>query len=243
MRIAIVGYGKMGKRIETLAVENGHAIIYRVHSGNVDQIKDMKGIDVAIEFSHPEAALENFEKLAILGVPVVTGTTGWYKDFETVKALVEKHQIPFFYATNFSIGVQLALAASNYLAGLMKDFSGYTGLLEEWHHTAKKDAPSGTAITIAEGIVAHHSAYKNFALDADTDSSDSSEILNIKAYRENEIPGTHKVTYTSDVDSISLEHTAKNRDGFVLGALHASEFIIRQKPGMFTMKDLLKLPI
>lgn len=239
MRIAIIGYGKMGKRIEALALDKGHEITHRIGSDNIREIREIKNADVAIEFTNPEAAVSNFSELAKLGIPVVTGTTGWYGDFEKVKLMMGNANIPFFYATNFSIGVQLTLAASNYLAGLMSKFPQYICTMEEWHHTAKKDAPSGTAITIAEGIIEHHSAYNAHALD----ESNTEDTLVIKAYREDEIPGTHKVTYRADADQITIAHEAFNRDGFALGAIEAAAFIVGKSAGIYTMKDLLKLEL
>lgn len=239
MRIAIVGYGKMGKRIEQLALEMGHSITHRIDADNVEQLQSLDHTDVAIEFSTPEVAVSNYKQLFAQNIPVVTGTTGWYAKFDEVCHLAKAASVPFMYATNFSIGVQLALAANEYLAGLMTRHSDYLCRLEEWHHTAKKDAPSGTAITFAEGILDKHGHYDNWELQVENALQD--KVLPIQAYRQNDIPGTHRVTYQSPIDQIVLEHKAYNRDGFANGAIAAAAWLLNQRAGVYTMKDLLRL--
>jgi len=237
MRIALIGYGKMGKHIEKLALEAGHEITHRIGAAQSSEIAEIADTDVAIEFTSPEAAVGNYRALFDRGIPVVTGTTGWYTDFEQVCGVAAKRGVSFFYATNFSIGVHIALATSNYLAQLLNAHPSYRGSLEEWHHTAKKDAPSGTAITFAEGVIDHHNGYNRWKLDPAPDDN----TLPVKAYREDEIPGTHRITFANSIDQISLEHKAFNRDGFAGGAIEAAAWLLKQPTGIYTMKDLLHL--
>ncbi len=240
MRIALVGYGKMGRHIESLALEAGHEITARITSENSEKIKQLADTDVAVEFTAPEAAVGNFAALFERGIPVVTGTTGWYDRFDEVRAGAQKAGVPFFYATNFSVGVHIALAANAYLAKLTEKNADYACSLEEWHHTAKRDAPSGTAITFAERIIENNSRYKQWTL-TDSPGDADAGILPVRAYRENDIPGTHRVTYGSAIDEITLEHKAHNRDGFAGGALRAALWLADRKPGIYTMTDLLDL--
>lgn len=237
MRIALIGYGKMGRHIERLAQDAGHTISHRIGSAHASDLAQIADTDVAIEFTTPEAAVGNYHTLFDRGIPVVTGTTGWYRDFDSVRAAAEQAGVSFFYATNFSIGVHIALATSSYLAKLADAHRNYRGLLEEWHHTAKKDAPSGTAITFAERIIDQHGAYTHWKLD----DAAQRDTLPVRAYRENDIPGTHRLTFTSDIDQITLEHKAFNRDGFAGGAIEAAAWILKQPTGVYTMKDLLNL--
>lgn len=236
MRIALVGYGKMGKRIETLASENGDEISHRITTSNMAEISTIQNTDVIIEFTRPDAAIENYKMLAPLGIPIVTGTTGWNKDLTEVEKLVEKYKIPFFYASNFSVGIHITLAINNYLAAMMKRFPDYDARIEEWHHTEKKDAPSGTAITLAEGLIKNHTGYAAYGMTA---RNAGEKTLPVISHREDEIPGTHEIIYQSDVDEISIKHTALNRDGFALGAMKAADFVRNQKPGIYTMNHLL----
>jgi len=238
MRIALVGYGKMGKRIEALASAMGHEISHRIGIDNASDLQHIDGCDVAIEFTAPEAAVDHLQLLFRKGIPTVTGTTGWYEQFEQVRSLALHTKARFLYATNFSIGVQLAFAANAYLAELMNRHEAYACSIEEWHHTEKKDAPSGTAISIAEGIIAQHHAYAKWALEPHNKRANA---LPIKAYREADVPGTHRITYKSAIDEISLEHKAHGRDGFALGAIHAAEWLTKQASGIYTMNDFLKL--
>ncbi|NEN25481.1 4-hydroxy-tetrahydrodipicolinate reductase [Cryomorpha ignava] len=240
MRIAIIGYGKMGQLIEKLATEKGHEIVYKIDSHNTKLTANLENIDVAIEFTHPEIAVSNYKKLAGQNIPIVTGTTGWTDNFDEVEKLIQDTGNRFFYASNFSIGVHLAMATSNYLAKLTENFPEYSVRIDEWHHTAKKDAPSGTALSFGREIINNHKGYKKIS----TEPTDIQEgELPIYAYRENDIPGTHQIKYDSEIDSIILRHEAKNRQGFALGAIKAAEFLVNQKPGVYTMNDLIKLPL
>lgn len=240
MRIAIVGYGKMGQLIEKLATEMGHQIMYRIDSENSQLIDQLEDVDVAIEFTSPEMAVSNFKKIASQNIPVITGTTGWMDDFDEVEKIITDSKTHFFYASNFSIGVHLAMHTSNYLAKLIENFPEYRVRIDEWHHTAKKDAPSGTALSLGREIINNHKGYTQLS----TEPSDLQDNeLPIYAYRENDIPGTHQIKYDSDIDSIILRHEAKNRQGFALGAIKAAEFLIDQNPGIYTMNDLIKLPL
>lgn len=238
MRIALVGYGKMGQRIDTLARGAGHEITARITSAGADEIRNLSDTDVAIEFTAPGAAVKNFHTLFARGIPVVTGTTGWYDRFDEVAASARKAGISFFSATNFSVGVHIALAANDYLARLTEKNADYACRLEEWHHTSKIDAPSGTAVTFAERIIENNRRYRNWKL---TEGSADSGTLAVRAYRENDIPGTHRVTYESTIDQITLEHKAHGRDGFAKGALAAALWLADRKPGVYTMTDLLDL--
>lgn len=240
MRIAIIGYGKMGQLIEKLATEKGHKIVYKIDSHNSAHTSKLENVDVAIEFTNPETAISNYKKLADQNIPTVAGTTGWMDNFDEVEKLIHNTESRFFYASNFSIGVHLAMATSNYLAKLIENFPGYAVRIDEWHHTAKKDAPSGTALSFGREIINNHKGYDRISSEP-TDLQDGE--LPIYAYRENDIPGTHQIKYNSDIDSIILRHEAKNRQGFALGAIKAAEFLINQKPGLFTMNDLIKLPL
>ncbi len=244
MRIALIGYGKMGRRIAELAPQRGHMIAHQIGSGNRHELEKIINCDVAIEFTNPESAVQNFRDLFEIGIPVVSGTTGWYSQLPEVEATVSNQKAVFFYASNFSIGVQISLAASNYVAQLMNRLQGYTALIEEWHHAAKKDAPSGTAITFAEGLQKNNANYKSWELAEPSKLNPNyypDSILPIAAYRENEIPGTHKITWRSIIDTISIEHIAMNRDGFALGAIAAAEFAVKANPGIYTMNDLMNL--
>lgn len=240
MRIAIIGYGKMGQLIEKLATEKGHEIVYKIDSHNSDLTGKLENVDVAIEFTHPETAVSNYKILADQNIPIVTGTTGWMEKFDEVKDQIHHAESHFFYASNFSIGVHLAIATSNYLAKLIENFPEYSLRIDEWHHTAKKDAPSGTALSFGNEIIKNHKGYKKISIEP-TDLQDGE--IPIYAYRENDTPGTHQIKYDSDIDSIILRHEAKNRKGFALGAIKAAEFLINQKPGIYTMNDLIKLPL
>lgn len=240
MRIAIIGYGKMGQLIEKLASEKGHEIVYRVDSHNSGLTDNLRNTDIAIEFTNPHTAVSNYKKLLHQNIPVVTGTTGWMENFADVENLVHDSDTSFFYASNFSVGVHLAMATSNYLAKLIQNFPEYDCRIDEWHHTSKKDAPSGTALSFGNEIINNHKGYKKI-------STQTSELQNgdlpVYAYRENDIPGMHQIKYDSEIDSIILRHEAKNRLGFALGAIKAAEFLINQKPGVYTMNDLIKLPL
>lgn len=233
MKIAILGYGRMGKAIEELAKDRGHEIV-SIHDKDSTQ-GDISKADVAINFSIPSAAVNNLKSAFDHGVPVVCGTTGWLEQLNEIHNYCELKKSGFLYASNFSIGVNLFFKLNELTAQLMKGHEkNYTAHLEETHHIHKLDAPSGTAITLAEGIAAQNDRYKNWSMDPKTDD------LKISAYREGEVPGTHSITYSSEVDEISIEHKAHSRQGFALGAVIAAEWL-QGKKGIFSMKDVLNL--
>ena len=230
MKIALLGYGRMGKEIEKIAINRGHEIILKADNENYT----LSGVDVAIDFSIPDAAVTNISNCLNNNVPVISGTTGWLNRYDEVKQLCLKNNGAFLYASNFSLGVNIVFELNRQLAILMANQKQYNAAIEEIHHTQKLDAPSGTAITLAEGII-ENSDYNNWQLDKDSDES-----LPITAKRIEGVPGTHTITYTSDEDVINLNHTAKGRKGFALGAVIAAEWIIG-KTGVFSMKDVLNI--
>lgn len=237
MNIAIIGYGKMGKEIEKTAIERGHSISAKIDQNNLSDFgsKEFLSSDVVIEFSKPESAISNYKQCFNHNIPVVSGTTGWLDSFDEIRSLCEKENQAFFYASNFSVGVNIFFEINKKLASLINRTGGYNVEMEEIHHTQKLDAPSGTAISLAEQIIEELSSKKNWALDSNKETE-----LNITAKRIADTPGTHIVKYTSEVDEITIEHKAKNRKGFALGAVLAAEFL-QDKKGVFQMKDLLKL--
>lgn len=238
MKIALIGYGKMGQAIEQIAERNGHEIVLKINIDNVEDmtITNLQQADIAIEFTGPESAVENLIKCFEAGVPVVCGSTGWLERWEEVKKVCAEKSGSLLYASNFSIGVNLFFELNTYLARMMKDYTDYEVKMEEIHHTQKKDAPSGTAITLAEQIMQHISAKKHWVNRTVT----SSEELEIISERIDPAPGTHKIKYTSAIDDIEIIHTAHNRVGFAGGAVKAAEFLSGKK-GIFTMKDVLGL--
>lgn len=232
MKIALLGYGKMGKTIEKIALERGHEIVLKIDNAHTPY--DITVADVAVEFSMPESAFANIQNCIENKVPVVAGTTGWLKDYDKATTLCQQHKSAFLYASNFSVGVNVFFALNKTLAKLMATLSEYNVSIQEIHHTQKLDAPSGTAITLAEGIIAN-SDKTNWKLGV----AQASEIP-IEAKRIENVPGTHTVTYESQVDTIEIKHTAHNRSGFALGAVLAAEWIIGKK-GVFSMNDVLNL--
>ncbi len=238
MRIAIIGYGKMGRLIAEMAESRRHEISHKINSQNAELIDDLTDTDLAIEFSNPDVVLNNIETLLSQKIPVLVGTTGWQDQLGEVHQWVDRFGSKLFYASNFSIGVYLSIQTSNFLAGLMSGRSGYNATVEEWHHMHKKDAPSGTALSIADGIIDHHARYNASALAAENLPG---ATLPITAYREGEIFGTHEVNYSSAIDRITIRHEAKNRNGFAQGAIEAGEFLINQPSGVYTMKHLFNL--
>lgn len=232
MKIALLGYGKMGRVIEGIAISRGHEIVLRKTAA--DSFDGLEAADVAIDFSIPTAALGNITTCLESDIPVISGTTGWLEDYHKVAALCEQRNGAFIYGSNFSLGVNLFFELNEHLAKLMSKFPQYKATMEEIHHTQKLDAPSGTAITLAKSII-ENSDYSSWAL-ADAKSD---EIL-IDAKRIENVPGTHSVLYNSVVDSIEIKHTAHSRDGFALGAVIAAEWLIG-KNGVYTMKDVLGL--
>ncbi len=240
MKIALVGYGKMGKRIDELATRMGHEVAFRISSSSQQTIHDIINVDVAIEFTNPESAVTNLTALAQNGIPTVTGTTGWMNELDTVSAAFEATGTPLFYASNFSVGVFVTRALTEKLATIMNGLPDYAASIDEWHHIHKKDSPSGTALSLAEDVIEHHEAYTSVA--PDRAAEDNSE-LPVKGFREAEVPGTHTVRFESEIDKIEITHEAKSRDGFVLGAIQAAQFAAKQPAGIYTMKDLIKLSI
>lgn len=237
MKIALIGYGKMGKTIEQIARERGHRIVSIVDINNPEEFQSdaFKSADVAIEFTTPATAFANYLRCFEAGVPVVSGTTGWLEHMGEIKEKCEKEGKTFFYASNFSIGVNLFFALNKYLARLMNRFPAYDVRVTETHHIHKLDAPSGTAITLAEGILENIDRKERWTLE----TADQPADLPIHAIREGEVPGIHEIVYESDADSISIKHDAKSRAGFALGAVLAAEFTAGKK-GFLGMNDLLK---
>lgn len=237
MKVALIGYGRMGHSIEGILQNKGHEVIARFGSEGIEP-EILQKADVAIEFSLPEVAFSNLKSCFELGVPVVTGTTGWLDRYQEALELCEKHQGGMIYASNFSLGVNLFFALNSYLARLMKNFPNYEVSLEEIHHIHKKDAPSGTAISLAEGVLAEREDYKSWKLKSEPHGSDQ---LPIEAIRKEEVPGTHCVNYRNAIDEIEIKHTAHSREGFALGAVLAAEYL-NGKKGVYSMRDVLNLP-
>ncbi len=236
MKIALLGYGKMGKEIEKIALERGHEIVVKidVESDWTNAKTLLASADVAIEFSTPQSTIQNIFHSFDVNVPVVVGTTGWMEQLDHVKQVCEKNGQTLFYASNFSIGVNLFFEINNKLALMMKKQVGYNVTMEEIHHTEKLDSPSGTALKLAEGIIEKYDRKKSWVNEA----TDKEDVLGIVSKRIDKVPGTHTVTWTSDIDDIELKHTAHNRKGFALGAVMAAEWV-RDKRGVFTMHDML----
>lgn len=238
MRIALIGYGKMGQAIEALALERGHTISHRISDTNMHELDTILPAtsDVAIEFTHPEAAYINVMHCLKAGVPVVCGTTGWMQQKYQAETFCQQNGGAFFWSSNFSIGVHLFLKASNYLARLMEAAPQYDVQMEEIHHVHKKDAPSGTAITLAEGILKELSRKKKWV----NEFNNKPETLPIISLREDEVPGTHTIRWQSDNDLLELNHIAHSRQGFAAGALQVAEWLPDRK-GVFGMDDFLSL--
>ncbi|MCP4052020.1 4-hydroxy-tetrahydrodipicolinate reductase [Mesoflavibacter zeaxanthinifaciens] len=232
MKIALLGYGRMGQAIEQIAISRGHDIVIKTSSNTGYNIKEA---DVAIDFSIPNAAFNNISNCLNNDVPVISGTTGWLDKYNDAVSLCEKNKGAFIYASNFSLGVNIFFELNEILAKMMTKLDDYKVDIEEIHHTKKLDAPSGTAITLAEGVIKNHSQYSNWKLDESTENT-----LPITAKRIPDVPGTHIITYKSDIDTIKIEHEAHSRQGFALGAVIAAEWIIG-KTGVFTMKDVLNI--
>ncbi len=231
MKIALLGYGRMGKTIEQIALQRGHEVVLTVdeHTKNYD----IKTADIAIDFSIPAVAFNNISNCLNNNVPVVSGTTGWLDKFNIAAELCKQNNGAFIYASNFSLGVNIFFELNEYLAKMMRNLNEYQISMEEIHHTKKLDAPSGTAITLAEGII-KNSDKKSWALNVTNKETE----IPIIAKRINDVPGTHSVTYNSSIDTIDIKHTAHSRDGFALGAVVAAEWLVG-KTGVFTMKDVL----
>ncbi|GAA4312663.1 4-hydroxy-tetrahydrodipicolinate reductase [Compostibacter hankyongensis] len=238
MKIALIGYGKMGKAIEAIALERGHEILYRVDLHNKEFLEKgfLQQADLAIEFTTPDTALENIHRCFDADIPVVSGTTGWLDKLEEIHQRCRQENKTFLYASNFSIGVNIFFEVNKQLAALMNAQQQYDVKMEEIHHTQKKDAPSGTAISLAEQVLERVSRKKRWV----NGESAAAEELEIRSRREDPAPGTHTVTWGSPVDDITITHTAHSREGFASGAVTAAEWI-QGKRGIFTMKDVLGL--
>lgn len=232
MKIALLGYGKMGKVIERIALERGHEIVLRKSSST--GFDGLELADVAIDFSIPDAAVANITACFERGIPVVSGTTGWLADYSKMVALCHEKDGAFIYGSNFSLGVNLFFELNSHLAKMMAKFDQYNVRMEEIHHTQKLDKPSGTAITLAEGVMAH-SGHTQWTIE-----SPSPDELSIEVKRIENVPGTHRIFYESAVDTIEISHTAHNREGFAFGAIIAAEWLAPRQ-GVFTMKDVLEL--
>lgn len=236
MKIALIGYGKMGKEIEQIALSRGHQIVLKVDVTNATTytLEELKNADAAIEFSIPESAVKNIYKCFDAGIPVVVGTTGWLDKLNEVKQKCNSLNQTLFYASNYSIGVNLFFKLNEYLAKLMNRYSDYNVSMEEIHHVHKLDAPSGTAISLANQIIENLDAKTKWVNESTNELND----LGIVSKRIDEVPGTHTVTYASAVDEISITHIAHNRKGFALGAVIAAEWVAGKK-GIFGMNDLM----
>lgn len=233
MKVALLGYGKMGKIIERILLERGHEIVLKKTSTTT--FNGLDRADVAIDFSLPSVAVTAISECLTNGIPVVSGTTGWLDEYSKMVALCQEKDGAFLYGSNFSLGVNLFFQLNENLAKMMSKFNQYKVELEEIHHTQKLDAPSGTAISLAKEII-ENSDFTSWTLDKNRDENQ----LYIDAKRIENVPGTHSVFYISDVDTIEIKHTAHNREGFAYGAVIAAEWIIGKK-GIFTMKDVLQL--
>ena len=232
MKIALLGYGRMGKEIEQIALQRGHEIVIK-DAGT--EPYDITTTDVAIDFSIPTVAFKNISNCLNNSIPVVSGTTGWLDNYKDAVELCKQKNGAFIYSSNFSLGVNIFFELNKQLAKMMKTLNDYSVSIEEIHHTKKLDAPSGTAITLAEGIL-ENSNKKEWQLDGTA----SEEIVPITAVRTPDVPGTHTITYDSDIDTIDIKHTAHNRKGFALGAVIAAEWLADKK-GIYSMKDVLNI--
>jgi len=237
LNIAIIGYGKMGKTIEKVALSRGHSIGLKISGANLDDFNEqnLKGIDVAIEFSTPKVARTNLSFLAQSGIATVCGTTAWLSAYEEITQAFEKQNCPFLYASNFSVGVNVFFALNQYLAKIMDGLEAYDIKITESHHIEKKDAPSGTAVTLAEDIIANIGRKQDWSLD-----DAGPQTIDINSIREGDVKGMHQINYKSDIDQIQLKHEAFSREGFALGAVIAAEWIVG-KSGIFSMGDVLKI--
>lgn len=238
MKIALIGYGKMGKIIERIALERGHEIVCKIDVDNQDDFASeaFRSADVAIEFTAPPVAVANYRRAWEAGVPVVSGTTGWTAHINELRQEIAEKGYTLFWASNFSLGVNIFFALNRHLASIMNRMPDYEVDMTEIHHTQKLDAPSGTAITLAEDILSNIDRKDKWVLNA----SAAANEVSVKAVREGQVPGTHIVRYDSAVDTLTISHEAKSREGFALGAVLAAEFT-RGKKGFFGMADLLKI--
>ncbi|WP_372936234.1 4-hydroxy-tetrahydrodipicolinate reductase [Seonamhaeicola sp.] len=234
MKIALLGYGRMGQTIEKIAISRGHDVVLKIDKDDRDY--DITKADVAIDFSLPSAAYGNITNCINNNVPVVSGTTGWLDNYEKAVALCKEKKGAFIYASNFSLGVNIFFELNKTLAKMMSNLSQYNVTMEEIHHTKKLDAPSGTAITLAEGVIENNANYDAWELN----KTNNKTSIPIVAKRIEDVPGTHSVSYKSEVDTINIEHIAHNRQGFALGAVVAAEWLVG-KTGVFSMNDVLNI--
>ena len=238
MNIALIGYGKMGKAIEEIAISRGHSVVVKFNSQNPLESSQLRTTDVAIEFSQPDLALKHIKLCADGQIPIVVGTTAWEEHLQEIIDHIGKREASLIYSSNFSIGVNLFFEMNKHLARLMNDKTDYVASITEIHHKQKIDAPSGTAVTLAKDLISNHPAYSSWKLTGQSENMDKTD-LPISAIREENVPGTHLISYTSEIDTLTIEHQAHNRKGFALGAVIAAEFI-HKKQGVYTMSDILK---
>ena len=238
MNIALIGYGKMGKAIEEIAISRGHSVVVKFNSQNPLESSQLRTTDVAIEFSQPDLALKHIKLCADGQIPIVVGTTAWEEHLQEIINHIEKREASLIYSSNFSIGVNLFFEMNKHLARLMNDQTEYEASITEIHHTQKIDTPSGTAVTLAKDLISNHPTYSSWKLIGQSENMEKSD-LPISAIREENVPGTHLISYTSEIDTLTIEHQAHNRKGFALGAVIAAEFI-HKKQGVYTMSDILK---
>jgi len=238
MNIALIGYGKMGKAIEEIAISRGHSVVVKFNSQNPLESSQLRTTDVAIEFSQPDLALKHIKLCADGQIPIVVGTTAWEEHLPEIINHIDKREASLIYSSNFSIGVNLFFEMNKHLARLMNDKTDYVASITEIHHTQKIDAPSGTAVTLAKDLISNHPTYSSWKLTGQSENMEKND-LPISAIREENVPGTHLISYTSEIDTLTIEHQAHNRKGFALGAVIAAEFI-HKKQGVYTMSDILK---
>lgn len=237
MKLALLGYGKMGKEIEKIALDRGHSIVLKINDENIQDLTEanLKKADVSIEFSTPETAVSNITKCFSVNVPIVVGTTGWLDKWDEITKLCKEKEQSLFYASNYSLGVNLFFALNRYLAKMMNNYNvSYDTDITEIHHIHKKDKPSGTGITLAKELIEYFHSKRQWVNEPSKNKSD----LFINSVRTDEVPGTHTVRYFSDIDDIEIKHVAHNRKGFALGAVLAAEWL-RDKKGVFGMEDML----
>lgn len=239
MKLALIGYGKMGKAIEEIALSRGHKIVARSNQENPVELIDFSGVDVAIEFTAPEFAIGHIEHCVLKNTPVVVGTTAWMDRIDEVSEFVKHHKGSLIYASNFSIGVNILFDINRRLAKLMESYPEYKASIEEIHHVQKIDAPSGTAISLANGILEVNKNINSWVHGMNTQKEAALNQLAVTSIREDAVPGTHIIKYQSEIDEIQLSHIAHNRKGFALGAVIAAEWI-HDKTGVFTMQDVIK---
>lgn len=242
MKIALIGYGKMGKAIEEIALERGHQIVAKIDRDNDLSELLQANADVAVEFTRPDAAVNNILFCAQNNIPVVVGTTAWSHDYEKVAAAIEANDAALLTASNFSVGVNIFFEINRQLAKLIQPYTEYTPSIEEIHHLQKLDAPSGTAVTIANDLMQANTRVSSWKLGEEVHPMVEKDELAITSYRLPDVPGTHVVKYTSEIDTIEIKHEAHNRKGFALGAVLAAEFLSGKK-GIFTMSDVLNFKL